>query len=70
MSERDIKERIATIIIEIEKPFSLFGLFHVCKKAEITDEELILEVLEDLCDSGIVSYSEIQDQCWAYVPCT
>lgn len=69
MSEKEIRERIAELIIEIEKPFSLAGLFFVCYKEGISNEDLILEVLEDLCDSGIVSYSEIQDQCWAYVPC-
>ena len=69
MNKEEIRDRVADLIIEIEKPFSISRLFFVCKNEGITDEELILEVLEDLCDAGFVSYSEIQDQCWAYVPC-
>lgn len=69
MSEKEIRDQIAELIIEIEKPFSLEGLFFACKRRGISDQELILEVLEDLCDSGIIGYSEVQDQCWAYVPC-
>lgn len=68
MPEKEIRKRVAELIIEIEKPFSLAGLFFVCYNEGICNENLILEVLEDLYDSGIVSYSEIQDQCWAYVP--
>ncbi len=69
MTEREIKNRIANIIISIEKPFSLSGLFYVCNDVGIVDRDLILEVLEDLCDAGIVSYTEINDDCWAYIPC-
>ena len=69
MSERETIEKIANIIIEIEKPFSLLGLIHVCAQKGINDVDLILEVLDDLCESGIVNYSEIKDDCWAYVPC-
>lgn len=70
MSEREKKDRIAELIIEIEKPFSLAGLFFVCHKKGITDKDLVLEVLEELCDLGIINYSEIQDECWAYIPCS
>ena len=69
MAKKDLKNKIATIIIEMERPFSLSGLFWVCKNYGISDKELILEVLEDLCDTGIVSYTEIDNDCWAYTPC-
>jgi hypothetical protein len=66
MAEREIRNKIAKIIMNIEKPFSISGLLFVCRQNQINDVDLILEVLDDLCDAGLVSYSEIQDDCWAY----
>jgi hypothetical protein len=66
MTERDIRKKIARLIIEIEKPFSIAGLLYVCRMAGIPEEDLVLDVLEELCDNGVVKYSEIRENCWAF----
>ena len=69
MAEREIKIKIARIIMQMDRPFSINGLIYVCEQKGITDVDLILEVLADLClcDAGVVSYSEITNDCWGYI---
>lgn len=69
MAERELKNKIADIIIKMDRPFSLSGLFYTCNTFGISDKDLILKVLEDLCDIGIINYTEIDNDCWAYTPC-
>lgn len=66
MTQREARETIATTIINMEKPFTLTKLFAVCEAIGIVGQSLILEVLEELCDRGTVSYFEIRDDRWTY----
>ncbi len=65
--KESVRAAIATTILNMERPFSISDLFNYCREnLSIYNEELILDVLEELCDIGAVDYSEIYDDCWAY----
>lgn len=50
------------------KPFYLSDLYKLLEaKYGITNRPLILKILEELCESGTVKYSEVADDDWAYV---
>ena len=66
MTEKEIRLEIARIIIGIKKPFSIVDLVNACAHLPLQDTDVIFEVLEQLCDAGLVSYSEIRDNCWAF----
>lgn len=54
-------------ILTMEQPFYLLELFKLLKtKYGIANRPLILKVLEELCESGTVKYSEVADDNWAY----
>lgn len=60
-------EIVRKTILGMERPFNVSDLFYRLKKeCNVTNRALILEVLEDLCENDIISYSEIQDDCWAF----
>ena len=69
MSRIETRKTVARIIMNINRPFSVFRLYDDCKNNGIDSKDLVLDVLESLCDSGMVQYVEITDNCWAYVPC-
>lgn len=54
-------------ILTMERPFYLSELFKTLEKYGITNRQLILKVLEELCESGTIKYSEVMDDDWAYV---
>lgn len=66
MNKKSIRKAIAAIIIQLDKPFRISDLFQVCYDNGIKDEDLILDVLDELCDLGDIKYYEISDNCWAY----
>ena len=60
-------EIIRRTILSMERPFNVSDLFYTLEENHgITNRTLILEVLDELCESGIISYSEINDDCWAF----
>ena len=60
--------RIKDAILAIDKPFNKTDLFYYMKhKHGIDNRPLICEVLDDLCDNGILKYIEIENDCWAFV---
>ena len=70
MNQIEVKTDIATLILEMEKPFRLSDLFTRCEQnLNVHNRELILDVLDELCDCGAIEYSEINDDCWAFIPC-
>ena len=55
-------------ILIMEQPFCLSELFKLLEaKHGITNRPLTLKILEELCESGAVKYSEVADDDWAYV---
>jgi hypothetical protein len=59
-------QTIRTEILNMQRPFRLSDLFIRLGRKGIDDQELIMQVLDDLRDAGLVKYSEIEDDCWAY----
>lgn len=57
---------VCDIILQMERPFKISQLFRAMSAKGIEDKNLILDVLDQLCDSGLVKYSEIDDDTWAY----
>lgn len=68
MSNREMRETIEAVIMGMERPFNVSDLFYKLEKEhQIKNRVLILEVLDELCESGRLSYSEIRDDCWAFL---
>lgn len=58
---------IRQTILSMERPFNVSDLFYLLKKKyDITNRQLILNILEELCESGVIKYSEVFDDCWAF----
>ncbi|MBO5054854.1 MAG: hypothetical protein J6C64_00660 [Lachnospiraceae bacterium] len=57
---------ICNIILSMDRPFKISQLFDEMAGKGINDRDKILEVLDQLCDSGIIRYSEVEDDQWAY----
>ena len=59
MLEDEIRMKVRAIIVSMEKPFFFFFLLMRLKKEGITDQRLILSVLDELYDEGVVIYTEL-----------
>lgn len=57
---------ICNIILSMERPFSVSQLINEMSSQGITNNELVLDLLGQLCESGVIKYSEIDDDIWAY----
>lgn len=67
MSNKEMRVIIEATILNMERPFNVSDLFYKLEKVyQIRNRALILEVLDELCDSGQLLYSEINDDCWAF----
>lgn len=66
MSLSDYGMIIKETILDMKRPFNVSDLFYRLQARGITNRTLILEVLDELCDSGLINYSEINDDCWAF----
>lgn len=63
----NIRETIQQAILSMEFPFNLSDLFYTLhKNYKIEDRALIIEVLDELCENGMIDYSEVHDDCWAF----
>jgi len=70
MTEIELRTKIVRLILEMDNPFNLSDLFILCEKQfNVSSRKFILDILEELCDCGAVNYSEISDDCWAYLSC-
>lgn len=52
----NIRSTIRQTILSLEKPFCIADLFIVLNSIGIKDRDLILEVLDELYDRGLVDY--------------
>lgn len=67
MSNNEQRTIIREVILGMERPFNVSDLFYrLDKNHGIRNRPLIREVLDELCDSGKIDYSEINDDCWAF----
>lgn len=57
---------ICNIILSMDRPFKISQLFIEMEKNNINDRELVLKLLDQLCDSGLIKYSEVEDDQWLY----
>lgn len=48
--------KIQTAILSIKVPFCVTSLFWLLAAFGMTDRNLILDILDDLCDRGLVVY--------------
>lgn len=65
---KTVREIIQETILTMERPFNISDLFYVLDTQHgIQDRPLILAVLDELCESGALSYAEVYDDCWAFL---
>lgn len=57
---------ICNIILSMERPFAISQLLCRMEENGINDKDLVLDILGQLCESGIIKYSEIEDDVWLY----
>ena len=57
---------ICSIILGMEKPFKISQLLCEAHRYGIENDDLVLDILDQLCESGIIKYSEIENDVWAY----
>lgn len=61
------REIIRQTVLTMDRPFNLSDLFHLLEaKYDIKNRQLILNIVEELCESGVVKYSEVIDDCWGF----
>lgn len=58
---------IRQTILTMDRPFNMSDLFYLLEtKYEINNRQLILNIVEELCESGVIKYSEVIDDCWGF----
>ncbi|MCM1387932.1 MAG: hypothetical protein NC231_11425 [Bacillus sp. (in: Bacteria)] len=57
---------ISRTILNMEIPFKLSQLYGILEKQGITDRELILDVLNQLYEKGLVDYASVEDDTLEY----
>lgn len=61
-----LKVIISRTILNMEIPFKLSELYEVLETKGITDKELILDVLNQLYEKGLVDYASVEDDTLEY----
>lgn len=63
-----ISTRIKDAILSIEVPFNKVDLIHILRVQHNIDSPVLTdEILDNLCDNGLLRYTEIDDNVWAFV---
>lgn len=63
----DAKTEITQSILEREKqPFKLSELYDDLGKKGINDKKMILDVLSELYENGLIERTEIENDIWGY----
>ena len=67
---KNVCTKIRQTILSMEKPFCIADLFVVLNSEGITNRDLILEVLDELYERGLIEYRRregvIDDPQWAF----
>lgn len=67
MFDTETRKTIRDVILSMERPFNLSDLvYKLSSEYGIEDRTLILDVLFELFDNEAISYSEVNDDCWAF----
>lgn len=67
MELAELRRCIREVILKMKQPFNTSDLYYKLKVDHgILNRILINEVLDELCDSGAVDYSEIGNDVWAF----
>lgn len=67
MTPVELRKIVRETILKIGQPFNTSDLYYRMRKDYgILNRILINEVLDELCESGAVDYSEIDDGVWAF----
>ena len=66
--KKSMSEKIKDIILSFDRPFNKTDLiYHMEHFHGIENRKLICEVLDDLCESEIIRYVEVEINCWAFI---
>lgn len=60
------KYMIRNVILEMDKPFKMSELFAVLREKDIINKWLILSILEQLMNCGLVTTSDVEDDMAIY----
>ena len=61
------KQKIARFILDLEKSFKISELYKMLEENNISkDKEIILDVLDELYQNGLVDGKELEDSSWGY----
>lgn len=61
------REIIRQTILSMDKPFNMTDLFYLLEEEHgIFNRQLILNIVEEMCESGVIEYSEVIDDRWLY----
>lgn len=67
MSLAEHKQKIARYIIDLKNSFKVSELYQKLEENNIsTDKEIILDVLDELYQNGLVDGKELEDGNWGY----
>lgn len=62
----NLEMTICDMILGMDRPFKISQLLYEAEKRGLTNKDLVLGILDQLCESGLVKYSEVEDDVWAY----
>lgn len=62
----NLEMTICDMILGMDRPFKISQLLQVAEEHGLTNKDLVLEILDQLCESGLIKYSEVEDDVWAY----
>jgi len=57
---------ICDIVLNMERPFKISQFLREVDRYGITNKDLALDILNQMCESGAVKYSEVEDDVWKY----
>lgn len=65
-SRINLEMLICDSILNMDRPFKISQLLNIMEAKGVNNKQLVLDILDQLCDSGLIKYSEIEDDIWAY----
>lgn len=61
------QSEVSQTILSIRGVFNLQDLFYLMKiNQDINARTLIMCVVDELCENGLIQYVEINDNCWGF----
>lgn len=72
MGDNTTRIKLRNAILDMETPFCLTDLYYHMEKKGFTDRKMILQVLDELYDDGLIVYDRVKetvdapDMMWAF----